>query len=76
MMEDIVKAYEIIDVDDRVKCVVMTGAGSKAFCAGADLEIGFLGGASKGGKQANAKTERDIDHRDGYDTYQLQRVPC
>ena len=65
MREDLCKAYELIDVDDRVRCVVVTGAGNKAFCAGADLEIGFLGGASKGGKQSNAKSERDIDHRDG-----------
>lgn len=64
MQEDLCKAYELIDVDDRVKCVVLTGAGSKAFCAGADLEIGFLGGASKDGRNT-AKTERDIDHRDG-----------
>lgn len=65
MQEDLCKAYELIDADDRVKAVVLTGAGNKAFCAGADLEIGFLGGASKGGKQRNAKDERDIDHRDG-----------
>ena len=65
MQEDLCKAFELIDVDDRIKCVVVTGAGSKSFCAGADLEIGFLGGASKGSKQNNAKTERDIDHRDG-----------
>ena len=65
MQEDLCKAYELIDADDRVKAVVLTGAGSKAFCAGADLEIGFLGGASKGGQQRSAKDERDIDHRDG-----------
>jgi enoyl-CoA hydratase/carnithine racemase len=65
MMEDIVKAYELIDADDRVKAVVLTGAGNKAFCAGADLENGFPGGASKSGKVTSVKTERDIDHRDG-----------
>jgi enoyl-CoA hydratase/carnithine racemase len=65
MQEDICKAYEMIDVDNRVKCVVITGAGNRSFCAGADLEIGFTGGASKDGKQSNTKRERDIDHRDG-----------
>ena len=50
--------YRMIDADVRVKCVVLTGAG-KMFCAGADLEIGFLGGSGR------AKTERDVDHRDG-----------
>jgi enoyl-CoA hydratase/carnithine racemase len=65
MQRDICKVYELIDIDPRVKCVVITGGGTKAFCAGADLEIGFLGGASKDGSPVNAKTERDVDHRDG-----------
>lgn len=63
MREDLERVYELIDIDDRVKCVVLTGAG-KMFCAGADLEIGFLGGASKTGS-STAKSERDVDHRDG-----------
>ncbi len=65
MQKDLCKVYELIDIDPRVKCVVITGAGPRAFCAGADLEIGFLGGAAKSGSPANAKTERDVDHRDG-----------
>ena len=65
MQKDLCKVYELIDIDPRVKCVVITGAGPRAFCAGADLEIGFLGGAGKSGSPANAKTERDVDHRDG-----------
>ena len=65
MQREICKIYEMIDVDNRVKCVVITGAGPRAFCAGADLEIGFLGGAGKDGSPVNAKSERDVDHRDG-----------
>ena len=66
MQRELVSTYAAIDVDNRVKAVVITGAGSKAFCAGADLEIGFLGGASKSGDvKVHAKTERDVDHRDG-----------
>lgn len=64
-MEEMVHVYNLIEADDRVKAVVVTGAGSKAFCAGADLDIGFLGGASKSGTTANQKDERDGDHRDG-----------
>ncbi len=59
----------MIDVDDRVKVVVLTGAGDRSFCAGADLDVGFPGGASKSGKQsteAHASGERPVDHRDGY----------
>ncbi|KAF9629208.1 hypothetical protein BFW01_g10411 [Lasiodiplodia theobromae] len=54
MMHDFEKVFPMFDVDERVKVVVITGAG-KAFCAGADLEIGFSSGAGK---------ERIMDHRD------------
>jgi enoyl-CoA hydratase/carnithine racemase len=67
MQQQISAFYSLIEHDVRVKCVVLMGAGDKAFCAGADLEIGFLGGASKTGAATaqNAKKERDVDHRDG-----------
>jgi enoyl-CoA hydratase/carnithine racemase len=53
MMDDFEKVYPIFDVDERVKVIVLTGAG-KSFCAGADLEIGFNSGSK----------ERVMDHRD------------
>lgn len=52
-MNDLIKVYPMFDVDERVKVIVLTGAG-KTFCAGADLDIGFQGGK-----------ERVMDHRDG-----------
>lgn len=51
MQKEICEVYEYVEHDPRVKVVVITGAGKKAFCFGADLEIGFLGGASKTGAQ-------------------------
>ncbi|KAK0129192.1 hypothetical protein ONS95_001127 [Cadophora gregata] len=54
MMRDFEKIYPMFDVDERVKVVVLTGAG-KMFCAGADLDVGFKGGE-----------ERVMDHRDGW----------
>lgn len=57
MMEELEQALELLDGDDRVKCIVFTGHG-RIFCAGADLEQGFKGGL-----------ERVNDHRDGYVYY-------
>ncbi|KAF3931212.1 hypothetical protein ABW19_dt0208068 [Dactylella cylindrospora] len=53
MRMELVQAFATLDADDRVKCIVFTGHG-KIFCAGADLEIGFVGGQ-----------ERINEHRDG-----------
>jgi enoyl-CoA hydratase/carnithine racemase len=53
LMRELEKMFELIDVDDRVKCVVVSGHG-KMFCAGADLDVGFRSGQ-----------ERLRDHRDG-----------
>ena len=53
MMRDFELCYPLFDVDERVKCIVLTGnPAGKAFCAGADLDIGFSGasGTDAGGK--------------------------
>lgn len=39
MMTEMIDAFDKIDADDDVKCVIVTGAG-RAFCAGADLSAG------------------------------------
>ena len=45
-------ALKSASVDDKVKVVVLTGAGEKSFCAGADLAAGFdpFVGPMKSGK--------------------------
>lgn len=55
MMHDFERVYPMFDVDERVKVVVLTGAG-KTFCAGADLDIGF----------PEKLRERPMDQRDRY----------
>ncbi|MFA9200835.1 MAG: crotonase/enoyl-CoA hydratase family protein [Cypionkella sp.] len=37
MMAEIIDAMDEVDADDRVRAVVFTGHGERAFCAGADL---------------------------------------
>lgn len=39
MMAEMIDAFDKIDADDDVRCVIVTGAG-RAFCAGADLSSG------------------------------------
>ncbi|TKA41478.1 hypothetical protein B0A54_06365 [Friedmanniomyces endolithicus] len=53
MMHELEHAFQLFDVDDRVKCIIVTGHG-RIFCAGADLDRGFVGGQ-----------EAFRDHRDG-----------
>ncbi|KAF4548683.1 Enoyl-CoA hydratase-like protein [Elsinoe fawcettii] len=53
MAEELEEAFTLFDLDDRVRCIVVTGSG-KMFCAGADLGRGF-----------SPKAKEGRDHRDG-----------
>lgn len=55
MADELSQAFRLFDVDDRVRAVVVTGAG-KMFCAGADLDIGFQ---KVGGDEKSARDHRD-----------------
>ncbi|KAL2807956.1 ClpP/crotonase-like domain-containing protein [Aspergillus granulosus] len=63
MQESLIKLYGFLDVDPRVKTVVLTGSGS-AFCAGMDLNIGFGQGGKASDQLSFGKTQRNLDHRD------------
>ncbi|KAH7355366.1 hypothetical protein BKA65DRAFT_394796, partial [Rhexocercosporidium sp. MPI-PUGE-AT-0058] len=39
MENDMVRAFDVLDRDERVRVIVITGAG-RNFCAGAGLEVG------------------------------------
>ena len=57
------EVFDMFDRDDRVKAIVLTGSGD-AFCAGADLEVGFPKAWRKDGVVRGKEVSRDIDHRD------------
>jgi enoyl-CoA hydratase/carnithine racemase len=40
MMGDLLAAFDATDADDQIRAVIVTGAGERAFCAGADLGSG------------------------------------
>ena len=61
MIEELVTAYEYFHADDRVKAIVVTGTG-KAFCVGADLEVGF----SKLLNKLDGGSSNLTSYRDGY----------
>ncbi|KAG5300466.1 enoyl-CoA hydratase/isomerase [Histoplasma ohiense] len=63
MVEEMISFFNTADVDDRVKAIVVTGAG-RAFCAGADLEIGFPKSSSGDGSRINPGDD-GVEHRDG-----------
>ncbi|PLB33708.1 enoyl-CoA hydratase/isomerase family protein [Aspergillus candidus] len=46
MAESLEQVFRMFHLDERVKVVVLTGAG-KRFCAGADLDMGFGNGAGE-----------------------------
>lgn len=37
MMREMCSAFDLVDADDDVRAVIVTGSGDRAFCAGADL---------------------------------------
>jgi len=37
MMREMCTAFDLVDADDAVRAVILTGSGERAFCAGADL---------------------------------------
>ena len=57
MMQEMIDAFDRSDADDNVRAVVMTGAGDRAFCAGADL-------TPEDGKKPFASEEAVEDYSD------------
>jgi enoyl-CoA hydratase/carnithine racemase len=67
MLDELLAACDAADADDRVRAVIVTGAG-RAFCAGADLSAGArtFDAAARGG------AARAAEHRDGGGRFTLR----
>ncbi len=55
MMLELIDAFDVADADDAVRAIIVTGAGDRAFCAGADL-----GGGSATFDYAKRKDKIDL----------------
>ncbi len=62
LIRDITSAVEVAGADDTVRVVVLTGAGDKAFCSGADLKEGFANAAASGGQLKLGESLRNGYH--------------
>ncbi len=72
MMREVIDAFDRVDADDDVRVVIVTGAGERAFCAGADLGGGGDTFA-KGG--SDIQTEVGVP-RDGGGMVSLRIFSC
>ncbi len=61
MMEEMIDAFDRADADDQVGAVIVTGEG-RAFCAGADLEMGAKVFDAAGGPDSPIRADGSIDY--------------
>ena len=74
MMKEMIDAFDLVDGDDDVRAVIVTGHGEKAFCAGADLTPDHGGQVfSSGDEVADLSDERV---RDGGGRMTLRIFEC
>jgi len=65
MSRELPRAWAAIDRDPDVRCVVVTGAGARAFCTGADVTDFVLDGATLGDGEAGAAALRFTSLQNG-----------
>ncbi|PGH26511.1 hypothetical protein AJ80_01825 [Polytolypa hystricis UAMH7299] len=75
MAREMVTIFKTIDIDDRIKVVVVTGSG-RAFCAGADLDDGFPKSRGKSGHKNESSGETEREHRDSGGSVSLAIHNC
>jgi enoyl-CoA hydratase/carnithine racemase len=72
MMRELIDAFDQVDADDDVRAVIVTGAGDRAFCAGADL-----GGGGDTFSKGGSDIQTDVGvSRDGGGMVALRIFDC
>ena len=54
MSAELIECLDALEADDEVRVIVLTGAGEKAFCAGADMAEAIAGGTDARGTNDSA----------------------
>jgi enoyl-CoA hydratase/carnithine racemase len=74
MMQELIAAFDAIDADDAVRAVIVTGAGDRAFCAGADLTPDSGGQVFASGSDVESLSDDRV--RDGGGRVTLRIFQC
>jgi enoyl-CoA hydratase/carnithine racemase len=74
MMSEMIDAFDLIDADDDVRAVIVTGHGDRAFCAGADLTP--EGGGQVFANRGEVESLSDERVRDGGGLLTLRIYDC
>jgi enoyl-CoA hydratase/carnithine racemase len=74
MMNEMISAFDLIDADDNVRAVIVTGYGDRAFCAGADLTP--EGGGQVFADRSEVESLSDERVRDGGGRLTLRIYQC
>jgi enoyl-CoA hydratase/carnithine racemase len=74
MMTEMIAAFDLIDADDDVRVVIVTGHGDRAFCAGADLTPSDGGRVFASGEPVESLSDPRV--RDGGGLLTLRIYEC
>jgi enoyl-CoA hydratase/carnithine racemase len=71
MMKEMVAAFDLVDADDAVRVVIVTGSGERAFCAGADLTPDHGGSVFASGDAVESLSDERVRDTGGQMTLRI-----